>query len=155
MSCRICAKGALPTLTPQSRRTYKPRMSNADTAIKEAVESFVEQLRGLIQGAALEAVQAALSGGAVPERRNAKPARIAAAAPRGREKGSKRTPEELEALVKKLHSHIAKNPGQRVEQIGKTLGIATKEFVLPIKKLVSEKKLSTKGAKRATTYYAK
>lgn len=131
-------------------------MSNTDTAIKEAVESFVEQLRGLIQGAALEAVHAALSGGAVPERRSANPGgRTAVAAPRSRQKGSKRTPEELEALVKKLHSHIAKNPGQRVEQIGKTLGIATKEFVLPIKKLVSEKKFSTKGAKRATTNYAK
>ena len=58
-------------------------------------------------------------------------------------------------MVKKLHSHIAKNPGQRIEHISKTLGIPTKEFVLPIKKLVSEKKVSTKGAKRATTYYAK
>ena len=91
----------------------------------------------------------------VRRRRSAKPGRAASAAPRGRKKGSKRTPEELGALVKQLHSHITKNPGQRIEQIGKTLGISTKEFVLPIKKLVSEKKVSTKGAKRATTDFAK
>lgn len=131
------------------------RMSNNDTAIKQAIESFVEQLRGLIQAAALEAVQAALTGAAEPGRRRSKPGRVASATPGERKKGSKRTPEELEALVKQLHSHIIKNPGQRIEQISKTLGVSTKEFVLPIKKLVSEKKISTKGAKRATTYFAK
>jgi hypothetical protein len=130
-------------------------MSNTDAAIREAVESFVEQLRGLIQRAALESVQAALNGGA-PARRGAKPGRpLAAAAPKVQRKGAKRTPEELEALIKKLHSHVAKNPGQRIEQIGKAIGVVTKELVLPVKKLVTEKKLSTKGQKRATTYFAK
>lgn len=130
-------------------------MSNIDAAIREAVESFVEQLRDLIQQAALESVQAALSG-AGPARRGVKAGRPAVGVlAKGRQKGAKRTPEELEGLVKKLHSHVAKNPGQRIEQIGKALGIVTKELVLPVKKLVSEKKLSTKGQKRATTYFAK
>jgi hypothetical protein len=62
---------------------------------------------------------------------------------------------ELLGLVKKLHSFVAKNPGQRIEQVGKALGVATKELVLLVKKLVGEKKLSTKGQKRATTYFAK
>jgi hypothetical protein len=129
-------------------------MSNTDAAIQEAVESFVEQLRELIQQAALESVQAALSGGA-QARRGAKPGRSAAAAPKGHLKGAKRTPEELEGLVKKLHAHVAKNPAQRIEQIGMALGIATKELTLPMKKLVGEKRMTSKGQKRATTYYAK
>jgi hypothetical protein len=152
-----------------SRRTKRPKpaahidssawsdvpsaMSNTDSAIRGAVESFVEQLRGLIQKAALESVQAALNG--APVRRGAKQGRVAAAAPTRHPKGAKRTPEELEALVKKLHSYVVKNPGQRIEQIGKALEIVTKELVLPVKKLVSEKRLSTKGQRRATTYFAK
>ena len=130
-------------------------MSNTDAAIREAVESFVEQLRGLIQGAALESVQLALSGG-TPVSRRAKPGRIAIGiSSNNHRKGAKRTPEELEGLVKKLHSYVAKNPGPRIEQIGMALGVATKELVLPVKKLVSEKKLTSKGQKRATTYFAK
>jgi len=131
-------------------------MSNTDTAIRQAVESFVEQLRGLIQHAALESVQAALNGGGQSLRRGAKPGRAAAVvASKGRAKGAKRTPEELEALVKKLHAHVAKNPGQRIETIGAGLGVPTKELVLPAKKLLSEKRLATKGQKRATIYFAK
>jgi DNA-binding NtrC family response regulator len=132
-------------------------MSNTDSAIREAVESFVEELKGLIQRAALESVQAVLDGGGQSLRRGAKPARAAssAVAPKGRRKGAKRLPEELEELVGKLHAHIVKNPGQRMETIGASLGLRTKELVLPAKKLLSEKKLTTKGQKRATTYFAK
>jgi len=130
-------------------------MPNTDAAIRDAVESFVEQLRELIQQAALESVEVALSGGA-PARRGAKPGRSAVAVlAKDHQKGAKRTSEELEALVKKLHSYVAKNSGQRIEQIGKALGVATKELMLPVKKLVGEKKISTKGQKRATTYFAK
>jgi len=132
-------------------------MSNTDTAIRDAVESFVEQLKSLIQHAALESVQAALNGGSQSPRRGAKPGRAAATvvASNGRGKGAKRTPEELDALVKKLHAHVVKNPGQRIEKIGAGLGIPTKELVLPAKKLLSEKRLATKGQKRATLYFAK
>jgi hypothetical protein len=72
-----------------------------------------------------------------------------------RKKGAKRTPEELEQLIKKLHTYVAKNPGQRIEQIAAGLDISTKELNLPAKKLIGDKKLSTKGQKRATTYFAK
>ena len=58
-------------------------------------------------------------------------------------------------LVKKPQSLVSENPGQRIEQVGTALGVATKELTLPVRKLVSEKKLSTKCQKRATTYFAK
>ena len=130
-------------------------MSNADTAIRDAVESFVEQLRELIRGAALESVQAALNSGGESRLRAARPARATVVALKGDRTNAKRTPDELEALVKKLHAHIVKNPGQRIEKIGASLGVSTKELVLPARKLLSEKRLTTKGQKRATIYFPK
>ena len=128
-------------------------MSNTDAAIREAVDAFVDQLRSLIQQAAIESVHVALNGGAAVSRRGSKSA--PGATQKGRQKGSKRTPAELAKLVTKLRAHVAKHPGQRIEQIGKTLAVPTKELVLPVKKLLSEGRLSTKGAKRATMYFAK
>src|SRR5258706_2185699 len=136
-------------------------MANINDTIRAALDSFVEDISNLIQQAALESVEQALAGASViPGRRGGRGAGRAVAASfvalgRGRKKGAKRTAEELEQLIKKLHSYIAKNPGQRIEQIAQGLDITTKELNLPAKKLISEKKLSTKGQKRATTYFAK
>ncbi len=134
-------------------------MANISDTIRAALDSFVDDISNLIQQAALESVEQALaSASAIPGRRGGRGARAAApsfAALASRKKGAKRTPEELEQLIKKLHGYIAKNPGQRIEQIAASLDISTKELNLPAKKLISEKKLSTKGQKRATTYFAK
>jgi len=131
-------------------------MSNIDEEVREAVESFVVQLKGLIQRAALESVQSALNGGGGTSRRGeAKraPSRAPVASQGGYESSSKRSPAELAALIKKLHSHISKHPGQRIEKIGEGLGVPTKALVLPVKRLISEKKVTTKGQKRATVYF--
>lgn len=134
-------------------------MANINDTIRSALDAFVDDLSNLIQQAALESVEQALaSASAIPGRRgrgarDVAPAFISLA--QNRKKGAKRTPEELEQLIKKLHGYIAKNPGQRIEQIAQGLDISTKELNLPAKKLISEKKLSTKGQKRATTYFAK
>ena len=135
-------------------------MANISDTIRAALDSFVDDISNLIQQAALESVEQALaSASTIPGRRGARGGRAAAApsfaALASRKKGAKRTPEELEQLIKKLHGYIAKNPGQRIEQIAASLDISTKELNLPAKKLISEKKLSTKGQKRATTYFAK
>jgi DNA-binding NtrC family response regulator len=137
-------------------------MANISDAIRAALDSFVEDLSNLIQQAALESVEQALaSASTVPGKRGrgaraAVPAFVSlSASSQGRKKGAKRTPEELEQLIKKLHSYVAKNPGQRIEQIASGLDISTKELNLPAKKLIGDKKLSTKGQKRATTYFAK
>ncbi len=49
---------------------------------------------------------------------------------------------------------MGKNPGLRIEQINKQLGTTTKSLALPIRKLVAEKRVKTKGAKRSTAYFA-
>jgi len=129
-------------------------MANISDTIRAALDAFVNDLSSLIQEAALA------EASAIPGRgRGARAARAAAPSfvslSQGRKKGAKRTAEELEQLIKKLHGYIAKNPGQRIEQIAQGLDISTKELNLPAKKLISDKKLSTKGQKRATTYFAK
>lgn len=134
-------------------------MANINDTIRAALDSFVDDITNLIQQAALQSVEEALaSASAVPGKRG-RGARVGAAPfvslSVSRKKGAKRTPEELEQLIKQLHGYIAKNPGQRIEQIAQGLDISTKELNLPAKKLISEKKLSTKGQKRATTYFAK
>jgi hypothetical protein len=137
-------------------------MANINDTIRAALDAFVDDISSLIQQAALESVEHALAGASViPGRRGGRGGRTAAAAVpfaalgRGRKKGAKRTADELEQLIKKLHGYIAKNPGQRIEQIAQGLDITTKELNLPAKKLIGDKKLSTKGQKRATTYFAK
>jgi len=136
-------------------------MANINDTIRAALDAFVEDISNLIQQAALESVEQALAGASVIPGRRGRGAGRAAAAPSfmalgaGRKKGAKRTAEELEQLIKQLHGYIAKNPGQRIEQIAQGLDISTKELNLPAKKLIAEKKLSTKGQKRATTYFAK
>ena len=134
-------------------------MANISDTIRAALDAFVDDISSLIQQAALESVEAALAGASTIPGRRGRGARTAAPAFAAlsptRKKGAKRSPEELEQLIKQLHGYIAKNPGQRIEQIAQSLDISTKELNLPAKKLISEKKLSTKGQKRATTYFAK
>jgi predicted transcriptional regulator len=54
----------------------------------------------------------------------------------------------------KLLAYIQANPGQRMEVIGAALGLPRHELALPIKKLLAEKKITRKGVKRATEYFA-
>jgi hypothetical protein len=73
---------------------------------------------------------------------------------RGRGRGAKRTADELDNLAETFHSFVAKHPGLRIEQINKQLGTSTKDLALPIRKLIAEGALKTKGEKRSTTYFA-
>jgi hypothetical protein len=127
-------------------------MSSSEAALRDAVTAFVEQIRVLIQRETLDSVHALLNGVAAPSRGGS---RALGPLARYRPKGMKRKPEELSALVRQLHAYVVKNPGQRIEQIGRGLGLGTRDLALPVKKLLRERKLSTKGVRRATKYFAK
>jgi len=151
-------------------------MQRAEQEIRARVESFASELAVLVRRAAFEAVQASLQGEiaptpaaprgrpkAAPTARAARPAgpppKAAAPAKKPaaatRAPGQKRDPKELAKLVERLADHIKANPGQRIEQINKALGVPTKDLNLPIRKLLSAKRITTKGQKRATTYFPK
>jgi len=147
-------------------------MDNVETQIKSRVDSFVSELSALVKKAALEAVTNALKAGdsaapsvakttgkkrgPVPGAAKAAKATKAAPAPSAaskRKAGQKRSPDEIAKTTDRLLQYITKNSGQRIEEIAKGVGNSTKELTLPVKKLLSDKKIQAKGEKRATRYF--
>jgi hypothetical protein len=145
--------------------------SNINREISERIMSFLNELSAMVRQAALESVTQALGASAAREsteeaaprarksrrskaRRAGRPATRGDAkkATRGK-KGSKRSPRQLVTLTNKLLTEIKANPGQRIEQIAKKLGVRTKKLALPIKKLLAGDQLVKKGEKRATAYF--
>lgn len=126
-------------------------MSDVNRQIRERVEMFAAELEELVRQAALEAVGEAL-GGQAP-RRSAGSGRIAVARGLPRAPGAKRSPAELETLKEDVRSYIRQNPGKGIERIAEGLGTSTRELNLPIKKLIAEGAVKTKGHKRATKYF--
>jgi hypothetical protein len=124
--------------------------------MNRTVQGFVAQITELARRAALDTLESAFGGRGGRGVSNgtaavATPGRVSK--PRGGRSG-KRTPEDLEALSEKFGSFVKANPGLRIEQINKQLGTTTKDLALPIRKLISEGAISTKGHKRSTTYFA-
>ncbi len=132
---------------------------NSDAQLRARIDAFVADLSTLVRRAALEAVAGALGSPApAPAKRGPgrppKAAPSAAPAPR-RGKRAKRTPEDVAKMGEAVVAYVAKQPGQSVEQIGKALGVKTKELALPIIRMVEAKKLKTKGQKRGTRYFVR
>jgi hypothetical protein len=121
-------------------------------ALRSLVDRFVQDLTAAIQDNVMDVVRAALEN--APDGARGRRGRGRAGVTRPGKRG-KRDAGQLEALSSKLRSFIAKHPGQRMEQIAKGLGTSTKELVLPARKLLANKQISTKGQRRATTYYPK
>ena len=121
-------------------------MSDFQSEMNRTMQSFVTQITELARRAAIDTLEGALGkrggGGGL-------------ALGRGRRmKGAKRTGGELEKLADQFHVFVVKHPGLRIEQINKELGTTTKDLALPIRKLIADGELKTKGEKRSTTYFA-
>ena len=146
-------------------------MSDVENDLRGRVEAFVGELHALIRRQALLAVDEVLradgGGSAFPSRtagrvtpvtrvnggsHSAAPTR-SRALPARRKAGEKRTPQELQQVCDRVQSYIRSNAGQGVERIAKALATPTKELTLPIRKLLKDKKIGSKGQKRATRYY--
>jgi hypothetical protein len=158
-------------------------MSDIESELQVRVRGFVDELSALIRRQALEAVEEVLekgesggvaapahrlSAGSAPRGRGRpRKAAVESAAPRARagrggpkpvaspkrKAGEKRTPQQLAQITEQLYNFIKSNGGQGVEQIAKALATPTKELTLPIRKLIRDKKISSKGQKRATRYF--
>jgi hypothetical protein len=132
-------------------------MSDTSQQIRDRIEEFVTQLNQLVRQTALESVQDALGSDAGRGRGRGRGRGAARAAiGRGaRRKGEKRSSDQITETTKAVVTYVRKNPGQGVEAIAKGLGTVTKELTLPIRKLVAERQLKTKGQKRATKYFVR
>jgi hypothetical protein len=134
-------------------------MSDFQNEMNRTVQTFVAQITELARRAALDTLESAFNGRA-PRSAPAAVAAPTATASAGRAgrprggRGGKRTPADLEALSERVGSFVKANPGLRIEQINKQLGTTTKDLALPIRKLVADGVISTKGQKRSTTYFA-
>jgi hypothetical protein len=123
-------------------------MSDFQTEMNRVVADFVAQITELARAAARDMIDEALGkasrGGSL----------AGLGRSRGRGRGAKRTGDELEKLADQFHTFVTKHPGLRIEQINKQLGTSTKDLALPIRKLIAEGALKTKGEKRSTAYFA-
>lgn len=141
-----------------------PRMKNSplDREIRARIDSLLTDISQLVKRAALDSVRTAFGGDAsgaaptaAPRRGPGRPRKDVAAAPAPRSgKRGKRSSEDVQATADKFLDYVKANPGQSTEQIGKALGMATKELQLPVVKLVQSGAVRTEGQKRGTKYFA-
>jgi hypothetical protein len=133
-------------------------MSDFQNEMNRTVQGFVAQITELARRAALDTLESAFGGrGGRGAANGAAAVAVAAVGRLGRPRGGrsgKRSPADLEALSDRFGAFVKANPGLRIEQINKELGTTTKDLALPIRKLISEGAISTKGQKRSTTYFA-
>jgi predicted HTH transcriptional regulator len=122
-------------------------MANPDKLLKK-IDSATNKL-----GKAVLNWQAAISAWKTkPVVNGARKVVAKATAPKA-DRMARRDNDSIEKAKLRLVEYIRKNPGVRVEQIKKELGVSTKELALPLRKLVSEGVLRTEGLKRATSYH--
>ena len=123
-------------------------MSDFQTEMNRVVAGFVAQITDLARAAARDMIDEALGRGGKISMTG-----LGRVGGRGRGRGAKRTSDELDRLAENFHAFVTKHPGLRIEQINKQLSTTTKDLALPIRKLLAEGALKTKGAKRSTTYF--
>jgi hypothetical protein len=122
-------------------------MSDFQTEMNRVVSGFVAQITELARRAAIDTLESALG------KRGAAALSRGGSTGGGRRKGAKRTMDELDKLGEAFFAFVTKHPGLRIEQINKELGTTTKDLALPIRKMIAEGSLKTKGSKRSTTYF--
>ena len=131
--------------------------NSIDSEIRARVESFVDDLTDLIRAAAIEAVQVAIAGEQAAPRRRAAKRSGRKAAPRKAKRGKRirRTAAQVEQLGARVIAHVKKSPGQRLGEIAKALGVATKDARRPAFALLEAGQLKTTGQRGGTRYFPK
>ncbi len=117
---------------------------SANDRLESLIRKFATDLQSIVREQlsveVTSAVQSALGG---------KPAKRGKAAIGP---GGKRTPEQIEKQAEKLLLFIKANPDQRAEQIARANKLTPTELVLPVKRLLDDKKIKASGRARGTTY---
>ena len=134
--------------------------NDIESKLRARIDQFVTEISDLVREQALRSLQEAIArnGTAAARPRRTKAARAAAPvrrkAARTSGKRVRRSSEELEKLKGAILAHVKANPGQRLEEIGPALGIATKALKRPIQLLTADGALRTEGQRRGTKYFA-
>ena len=72
---------------------------------------------------------------------------------RGGQTRGRRSSADVEQIGTSLADYVMKNPGQRGEQIAQALGMDATTMRLPMKRLIAEEKIKTRGERRGMRYY--
>jgi len=135
-------------------------MSEFQSEMNQAVQGFVAQITELARRAAIDTLESAFGARAARSGSASAASLVPAASlgqahvgrPRGG-RGAKRSAEDLVALSGRVAAFVKANPGLRIEQINKELGTTTKDLALPIRKLLADNVITSKGVKRSTAYF--
>lgn len=137
-------------------------MKSFDSKLQTRIAQFVQEISDLVKEEALASVREALTSSSssssspvTPQQRRGRPATTTTtrAVAVSSDSRAKRSGEQLEQIRQTVLNLVQSQPGLRMEQITAALGASRKDLNLPIRQLVLEKLLKTKGQKRATTYY--
>jgi hypothetical protein len=144
-------------------------MTTLKSKIASLADSFAAGVLAAIRSASLDEILAGggASGAAPAKRGPGRPRKVAAesapaaAAPKPAKRGkggrlARRSPSDIEhvigLIVAKLGEH---KDGLRSEQLQKELKLDKKEITGPLNQALAAKKITKKGQKRSTTYFAK
>jgi hypothetical protein len=137
-----------------------------DTAIRTQIDQFLTSISHLVRQAAVEAVKDALGAtdgrvAAPVQRGPGRPRKVAVAgaAPKATTKAkpgkrARRSAEDVEQVAGQVLAYVHGNPGQRLEEIGRGLGVDTGGLKRPVQHLLATGRLRTEGQKRGTKYFA-
>ncbi|MGO8996848.1 MAG: hypothetical protein ACLQVI_26340, partial [Polyangiaceae bacterium] len=125
--------------------------------IEALAEEFSAGVLAAIRSASLEEILSEGSRGRASAGVSA-PALRGPGRPRARKSGrlARRSPQQIAAVVESIVGALKKNKtGMRSEQLQKLLSLDKKEISGPLAEALSGKKITKKGERRATTYFAR
>jgi hypothetical protein len=142
------------------------RRMTLKTKIHALADTFATEVLAAIRAASLEEILdgGSSSGGAVRRGPGRPPkAAAAAAAPgaapkakRGRGRPARRSAADIAPVIARIVAKLKEHKsGLRSEQLQKVLHLSKREIVRPIADALAAKKITKKGEKRSTTYFAK
>jgi predicted transcriptional regulator len=112
--------------------------------MQAVVDAFVDQVTELALRAALESISSSMGVSFPSAFMSNGASRVCA----------KRGAYAMDQMKERILRLITDNPGKRSEEINATLGTTTKDLALPLRQLVADKQITTKGQRRGMRYFA-
>jgi hypothetical protein len=142
--------------------TLVVHMSTLQSQLHELAHSFAAEVLGAIRSASLEELGSSHGSGFVGQRSRGSRATATAAAPKATKAAlsngrlPRRSAQDIQASLGQILTLLkGHKTGLRAEQIRSSLGMRPKEMPRILKEGLATKKLTSKGQKRATTYFVK
>jgi predicted transcriptional regulator len=123
-------------------------MTDLAKQIRSKLDTLAADITALVREDALRQISDTF-GGRTPSRSR----KVNKVVPK--ERGAKRSADDLALMGTVIKTWVEKNPGMGVEQIAKGVQMDSSTMKLPIKKLLADGALKTKGQKRGTKYFVK